>query len=343
MKRQVMIPILILAVLIAGGILYALFTGRNDRDVIRVSGNIEATEVQLSFKIPGRLQSRPVSEGDRVKKGQIVAELDRSDEEVSVEQARSNVNYARSVLRELEKGSRTQEVEAARAELKRAQAGLETAQAQLELARSDYERFSKLQDQGGISLRDLEEYRTRYAVAQSAYGEADARVRAARQQLSLVEEGPRKEKIEQAASQLESAEKALKKAELFLSYTTLRSPMDAVVLSTAAEAGEYLNPGTPVMTIADLERPWLRAYVSETDLGRIALNQEVEVTTDTYPGKVYQGRISFISSEAEFTPKSVQTEEERVNLVYRIKISLKNPNQELKPGMPADAVIRLSE
>ncbi len=343
MKRQVVIPVLIIAVLIAGGILYAVFRGGNDRDVIRVSGNIEATDVQLSFKIPGRLQSRPVSEGDRVQKGQIVAELDRSDEEVSVEQARSNVNYARAVLQELEKGSRTQEVEAARAELKRARAGQETAQAQLELARSDYERFSKLQEQGGISLRELEEYRTGYAVARSAYGEADARVRAARQQLSLVEEGPRKEKIEQAASQLENAEKALKKAELSLSYTTLRAPMDAVVLSTAVEAGEYLNPGTPVMTIADLEHPWLRAYVAETDLGRISLNQVVEVTTDTYPGKVYQGRISFISSEAEFTPKSVQTEEERVNLVYRIKIALQNPNQELKPGMPADAVIRLDK
>ncbi len=343
MKRQVVIPLLILAVLIAGGILYAVFRGGNDRDVIRVSGNIEATDVQLSFKIPGRLQSRQVGEGDRVEKGRLVAELDRSDEEVSVEQARSNVNYARSVLQELEKGSRTQEVEAARAELKRARAGLETAQARLELARSDLERFSRLEEQGGISFRDLEEYRTGYAVALSAYGEADARVRAARQQLSLVEEGPRKEKIEQAASQLESAEKALKKAELYLSYTTLHAPMDAVVLSTASEAGEYLNPGTPVMTIADLEHPWLRAYVGETDLGRISLNQEVEVTTDTYPGRVYRGRISFISSEAEFTPRSVQTEEERVNLVYRIKIALQNPNQELKPGMPADAVIRLDK
>ncbi|MGI6386253.1 MAG: efflux RND transporter periplasmic adaptor subunit [Desulfomonilia bacterium] len=343
MKKQVVIPVLVLAVLIAGGILYAVLHGGNDRDIIRVSGNIEATDVQLSFKIPGRLQSRPVSEGDRVEKGRIVAELDRSDEEVSVEQARANVNYARSVLQELEKGSRAQEVEAARAELKRARAGLDTAQAQLDLARSDYERFSKLQEQGGISLRDLEEYRTRYAVAQSAYGEADARVRAAHQQFSLVEEGPRKEKIEQAASQLENAEKALKKAELSLSYTALHAPMDAVVLSTVAEAGEYLNPGAPVMTIADLEHPWLRAYVAETDLGRISLNQEVEVTTDTYPGKVYQGHISFISSEAEFTPKSVQTEEERVNLVYRIKIALQNPNQELKPGMPADAVIKLVE
>ncbi len=343
MKRQVVVPVLILAVLIAGGILYAVFRGGNDRDVIRVSGNIEATDVQLSFKIPGRLRSRPVSEGDRVEKGQLVAELDRSDEEVAVEQARSGVNYARSVLQELKTGSRAQEVEAARAELKRARAGLGTAQAQLDFARSDFERFSRLQEQGGISLRELEEYSTRYAVAQSAYGEAEARVRAARQQLSLVEEGPRKEKIEQAASQLENAEKALKKAELALSYTTLHAPMDAVVLSTAAEAGEYLNPGTPVMTIADLEHPWLRAYVAETDLGRIPLNQEVEVTTDTYPGRVYRGRISFVSSEAEFTPKSVQTEEERVNLVYRIKIALENLNQELKPGMPADAVIRMDE
>lgn len=341
MKKRIAVLVLIVAALTAG-ILFLVLSGDDRRDILRVSGNIEATDVQLSFKLPGRLEKRLVSEGDAVTKGQLVAQLDNDDEILSVEQARAAVNYSRSILQELQSGSRSQEIEAARAEVNRALAGLQTAEAQLELARADFERFSKLHEQGVISLRELDEHRTRYSVAQSAHKEAAARARGAREQLSLVQEGPRKEKREQAQSQLQNAEQALKKAELNLSYTTLVSPMNAVVLQTSAEAGEYLNPGTPVMTIADLDRPWLRAYINETDLGRIALNQEVEVTTDTYPGKVYKGRISFISSEAEFTPKSVQTEEERVKLVYRIKIALENQDRELKPGMPADAVIRLN-
>jgi len=310
MKKRIAVLVLIVAALTAG-ILFLVLSGDDRRDILRVSGNIEATDVQLSFKIPGRLEKRLVSEGDAVTKGQLVAQLDNDDEILSVEQARAAVNYSRSILQELQRGSRSQEIEAARAEVNRALAGLQTAEAQLELARADFERFSKLHEQGVISLRELDEHRTRYSVAQSAHKEAAARARGAREQLSLVQEGPRKEKREQAQSQLQNAEQALKKAELNLSYTTLVSPMNAVVLKTSAEAGEYLNPGTPV-------------------------------TTDTYPGKVYKGRISFISSEAEFTPKSVQTEEERVKLVYRIKIALENQGRELKPGMPADAMIRLN-
>ena len=113
--------------------------------------------------------------------------------------------------------------------------------------------------------------------------------------------------------------------------------MSGIVIAKHAEPGEYLAPGTPVVTLGDLSKPWLRAYIDETDLGRVQLGGEAAVTTDSYPKKVYPGRISFISSEAEFTPKNVQTEKERVKLVYRVKIELANPDQELKPGMPADA------
>lgn len=268
-----------------------------------------------------------------------MCELESSDEVLAVERARSELDYAASVVEELERGSRTQEIQLARAELDRAQAGLEAQEAGLELARADYERFSRLYEQGGVSLRELEEYRARYDIAKGSHREAVSRVRAAREQLSLVEEGPREERMQQALSRLRNARAALEQAELRLSYTKLHSPVDGVVLSTAAETGEYLNPGTPVLTVAELDRPWLRAYINEPDLGRVRLNQEAEVSTDTYPGKVYRGRVSFIASEAEFTPKSVQTRQERVKLVYRIKIALENPDHELKPGMPADAVI----
>lgn len=341
MKKWILVLVLILVVLAAAVVLSVVLRDDSGQGEIPVSGNIEATDIQLGFKIAGRLSSRAVSEGDRVEKGQLLCELDAGDEALAVERARSEVDYAASVLKEFERGSRTQEIEAARAELERTRAGLETQKARLELAQANYERFSKLYENGGVSLREFEEYRASYDIAKSAHQEAASRVRAAREQLSLVEEGPREEKMQQAASRLRNARSALGQAELRLSYTKLHSPVDGVVLSTAAETGEYLNPGTPVLTIADLDRPWLRAYVNETDLGRVGLNQEAEVYTDTYPGKVYRGRVSFISSEAEFTPKSVQTRQERVKLVYRIKIALENPGHELKPGMPADAVILL--
>lgn len=135
------------------------------------------------------------------------------------------------------------------------------------------------------------------------------------------------------------AEANLALARTRLAYATLRTPVSGVVLSKGVEPGEHVVPGTPVVSIANLSTVWLRAYINETDLGRVKLGEKVRVKTDTYPDKSYEGTVSYISSQAEFTPKSVQTPKERVKLVYRIKVDLQNPNQELKPGMPADAEV----
>lgn len=138
---------------------------------------------------------------------------------------------------------------------------------------------------------------------------------------------------------IELAKEQLKMARLNRSYSILSAPISGVVLIRQAELGEVVAPGTPVVTIAGVDRLWMRGYINETDLGRVRWNQAATVRTDTYPDKEYHGRVSFISSQAEFTPKSVETYKERVTLVYRIKIDLENPNHELKPGMPAEAVI----
>ena len=127
-----------------------------------------------------------------------------------------------------------------------------------------------------------------------------------------------------------------------MSYTIIYSPIDGVVLTRSAEPGEFINPSQPVVTLADVRHPWLRAFVTEKALGKIKLGDTAGVTTDSFPGKTFQGRLGYISSQAEFTPKSVQTFEERVKLMFRIKIQLPNPKEELKPGMPADAVIDIS-
>lgn len=206
-----------------------------------------------------------------------------------------------------------------------------------------------------------------YDRARSAYNVAAQRAREAAERLDLLREGARQEQIDQARAardQLKAQYELIKigprpgtdrpgrgasnrpkprlrLAETRLGYATLVSPLEGVVLSKNIEPGEYVSPGTPVITVGDLVNVWLRAYVNETDLGRVKVGQKATVTTDTYPGKRYEGRVSFISDKAEFTPKSVQTQTERVKLVYRIKIDIQNPEMELKPGMPADATIEL--
>ena len=164
-------------------------------------------------------------------------------------------------------------------------------------------------------------------------------MRQAEQQYTLVKKGPRSEDIAQGLARYEQSQQGQALAQTQLGYTTLTAPFSGVVLSVNVEPKEYVAPGTAVATLGNLAEVWLRAYVEETDLGRVKVGQKAMLTTDTFPGRKYEGRVSFLASEAEFTPKSVQTKKERVKLVYRIKIDVPNPSMELKPGMPADAEI----
>ena len=362
---------------------YQFIRGKWNRasDVIRVSGNIEVTEAQASFRIAGCVQERLVSEGETVKGGQIIARLDNTElaQEVSlrtaeveaaqaalaellagcrveeIAQAEASFERAQSRLNELLAGSRSQEIAAADAEVRR-------AKAETERLRLEEERAKKLYNGGFISDQEHDLARTNYEVARARQKETEenlklvkegprkeeieqarAASREAKERLILVRKGPRSETIDQARARLKQAVKSLSLAETRLGYATLVSPLSGVVLSKNVEPGEYVAPGTPVVTVGDLENVWLRAYINETDLGRVKVGQGARVTTDSYPGKIYEGKISFIASEAEFTPKNVQTEKERVKLVYRVKVDIRNPNMELKPGMPADGEIMAGE
>ena len=340
MKKRLRI-ILPLLVLIAGITGYVSLHDRDNGSMLSVSGNIEVDEAQMSFKIPGRLEKRLVDEGDTVRAGQLIATLDTADQKIATARAEAALNQAQAYLAELEAGSRSQEIEGARAERDRALAAEKTTAAQLSQAKDDFDRYAALFREGGISKKDYDLYNTRYIAAENSRTEARSRIKAAGEQLSLLQAGPRKETIDQARAQVQVATETLSQARQQEKYTDLYAPMDGIVLSKAAEPGEFLNPASPVVTIGDTAHPWLRAYIQEKDLGRIKLNGKADVTTDAYPNTTYPGRIVFISSQAEFTPKAVQTFEERVKLMYRIKIRLENPRGELKPGMPADAAINL--
>lgn len=385
-RIRVVGPLVVLAS-VAGGLGWLGWSGKPD-NALRASGTIEATEVAVSFKIPGRVIERPVDEGDRLESGALVGRLESRELEAEVERlhaslqatetrlpqldteitlqeelARARIAEARSTLAareewlaELRAGSRRQELQRAHAEVREAKAVMENAQA-------DVRRLDYLYREGGIAEQARDAARTAFQVAVERH-------QSALERLDLTAEGPRREEIRRAEAEvgqaraglllaqtgeLEATRKrqelatlqasiardraALAAAEAQLGYTILRSPQSGIVLRKHVEPGEMIAAGTPAITLADLKNIWLKIYVPEPQLGRVKLGQGAEVRTDSYPRKAYRGEVSFISSEAEFTPKNIQTHEERVKLVFAVKIRLENPNQELKPGMPADARI----
>jgi len=328
MKRLIPILIVLAAVIGAGVYLYPRFAKKaQPENQLTLSGNIEAHESLVSFKVQGRLVDLPVDEGQSVEQGALLARLDDADYQQKVRIDEAAVHVRESNLALTLAGVREQEVKAL-------QQTMLDAQADLHEKKIDEERAQRLFSKDEVSAQDRD-------LADTAVKRAEATFQAAQQRYNQAVEGSRKEDIVIARANLTEAHANLGLSRVNLDYTILRAPSAGVITVRQAELGEVVVPGTPVVTLADLDHIWLRAYIAETDLGRIRWGQQTAVTTDTYPGKQYHGHISFISSTAEFTPKSVQTNKERVTLVYRIKIDMDNPNHELKPGMPADAHVDL--
>lgn len=329
MKRLIPIIILLAAAIAAGVYFYPRLTKKPaPANQLTLSGNIEAHESLVSFKVQGRIVDLPVEEGQQVEQGVLLARLEDADYKQKVKIDEASVAVRGSDLALTLAGTREQEVKASH------QAVLD-AQADLAQKKGDNERAQQLFSKDEISAQDRD-------LAATALKRSAANSAAAQQRYNEAVEGSRKEDIAIARANLAQANATLGLSRIDETYTTLHAPSTGVITVRQAEVGEVVSPGSPVVTLADLDHIWLRAYVAETDLGRVHWGQDATVTTDTYAGKQYHGHISFISSTAEFTPKSVQTYKERVTLVYRIKIDIDNPNHELKPGMPADARIDLA-
>jgi len=390
MKKRIFIILALVAVAVAGVYTYR-GANKSPENRIVVSGNIELTEVNIAFKTAGRLTERTVDEGDTVKKGQVIARLDRDqliaqrDREVAgLQSAESQLAQAKTSL-QWEKDTLAADIEqragdlasneARLAELKNgarpqekldAQAAVDSAQSEVERSRKDWDRAQVLHRDDDISTAQFDQYRNRWETAVAA-------LNSAKERQNLVLAGPRAEVINAQQAMVERMRGALKMAQANalemkrreqelntrtaeiarsrasvalidsqLADTIATSPVDGVVLVKSADPGEILSAGTTVVTIGDIEHPWLRGYIDETDLGKVKLGSLVHVTTDSYKNKSYTGHVSFIASEAEFTPKQIQTQTERVKLVYRIKIDLDNSSHELKSNMPADGEIVLN-
>jgi len=445
MKRRMrfLIPLLVLAVL---ALVLWVHYGRQEHlaeGTIAGNGIVEATEVDVSAKVAGKVESLTVKEGDEVQEGQLIATLDSGELEGQVEQTRGNLKAVEAALAELLAGTRSEDIRRAQAQYEAAQRTLQQAQARLDLVRAgprkeqieqlralneqaqarlalvregprkeqveqvraaltqaqvtladaetELRRLERMYEDGAVAGQQVDQARTRRDVAQAqltvaqqrleealagarpqelkeaeaqveataqklaealagarpqeireaeaAAAQAKSQVEAARATLDLALAGARKETIASGRARVEQARGTLATAEASLNQTKVFAPADGRITLRNVEPGELITPGLPIVRVADLKRVWLKVYVPEPQVGLLKLGQKAEVTTDSYPDRRYAGRVIEIAEEPEFTPKNVQTKGERVKLVFGVKIEVENPNQELKPGMPGDAVI----
>lgn len=316
------LPIAVVGVVLAGVWLALRWRGSAEPGLL-VSGTVEATEGHLGFQASGRVESVRVREGDAVQAGQELATLDRLEMQARRAQAAAQVAAARAGLAELRAGFRSEEVAQARA-------AADGARARLDDASRDLDRTRQLYEGGAVGREAFEKAEMAERVARNQHAQAA-------EQLRLMEAGPRRERIEAQRAQLQAAEAALQVIDATLAHMVISAPIDGVVTVRHREPGEIVPPGATVLTVMDPADRWVRIYVPEDRIGAVALGQAASIRSDTYPDRRYDGEVSFISSEAEFTPKNVQTPEERVKLVYAVKVRITGDAAlALKPGMPAD-------
>lgn len=294
---------------------------------LELMGNIDVRQVNLAFKVEGRIETLAVDEGDSVKAHDVLATLDKRyfNDELRILRARRD-NQAVNVAK-LENGSRPEEIAQARAQT-------EDREAALTKAKEDYQRGESLVSKGGVSRQEFDRY-------QSALNSAEAQLKAAKESQRLVEIGPRKEDIDMAKAVLAEQDAMIVQSERRLADADLVAPNDGIILTRARERGAILQPGETVLALTLTSPVWVRAYVDERDLGLIRPDMPAQVITDSTPDHPYTGKIGFISPTAEFTPKSVETRERRTDLVYRLRVVVDNPDGGLRQGMPVTVRVEL--
>jgi HlyD family secretion protein len=297
-----------------------------DPNRLAASGHVEATDVRISTKVGGRLESFPIQEGDTVAAGQLLARIETVDLELAVAQGRAERGAAEAELNLRVAGP-------SREEIAQAQAGVKRAEADLAGAQKDLERMQGLLDRGSGTTKSRDDARTRRDVAA-------ATLEGQREGLRRLKVGSRREEIEAARARVAAADAGIAQLEQRLKDATVTSPLAGVVTEKLAQPGEILQAGSPLCVVTDLAHAWVTVFVPGPDLARLRLGQPATVVTDD--GQTRQGRIKYIASQAEFTPKNVQTRDERVKLVYEIKIALDNGDGLFKPGMHAEARLDLA-
>lgn len=330
MKKPVLA--VVAAVVVLGGLSLWWWSGRDKQDegVLQLQGNVDIRQVSLAFDGSGRVQEVRVEEGDRVKAGEVLATLDTRTLQLQADQAKAQIETQRQTVARLRNGARPQEVIQARSHLAAAQA--DAARAAQDLQR--LQGVATATEGRGVSALEMDR-------ARSAAKVAAATAELQQQGLMLVEQGPRKEDIAAAEAQLQAADAQLALLQHQITLGQLKAPVAAVVRSRLVEVGDMVSPQRAAFALALSQPKWVRVYASETELGRIRTGQVARVSSDSHPDKPIAGKIGFISSVAEFTPKSVQTEELRTSLVYEVRVLVDDPNDQLRLGQPVS--VRLQQ
>jgi membrane fusion protein YbhG len=307
-------------------------------DRVRVSGQAEATEVQVSSPVAGRVLELRVAEGDRVARGDLIARLDTADAELALARARADRDQADAQLRLLQAGARPEEIRQAEAQVASAQAEASAAAADLSAAEADVQRFEQLLASDSGSRKQRDDAVARRNVARDRLQAARERTRAAREVLLRLQAGARREEVDAARARLQAAAVQVATWEKAITDATVIAPVDGIVTQKIADAGELVQPRAPIVVITDLDHAWANVYVDEPVVPRLKVGQNATIFTDA-GGPGIPGTISYISAQAEFTPRNVQTAADRSKLVYRVKIAADNRGGVLKAGMPVEAEI----
>lgn len=323
MNRKRIAPIVLGLAAVTAIVYYVFLRDRGNVGSLAASGTVEATEAALGFQVPGRIATVLPREGDRVKTGDTLATLDRTELDARRSWAVASLDAARALMREMQAGARSEE-------LAQARTGAAAAEQRYTDALRDSERVQRLLQGGAASQEQSDKAKLALEMATSTRDQAA-------EQLKLVQAGPRTERLAAQRAMVEQAEAQLAQANAALTNAVIVAPFDGVVTIRDREPGETVGAGAPVLTMTNLGDRWVRIYIREDAIGAVHIGQHATIRSDTYEDKEYAGDVSFISSAAEFTPRNVQTTEERVKLVYAVKIRVSGDEKnELKPGMPAD-------
>lgn len=338
MKRLILLPVL----------LAVACDKEAPSDRLRVSGHVEATETRLAAEAGGRVLTLAVKEGDRIEQGQTILTLDTRDTELAINRAKAEQAAAEAQLRLVQAGSRVEDIRQAQAQVETARAEVSAAKVELDAAAQDLARFEQLLQTNSGSRKQRDDAAARRDVARDRVASAEARVKNAEELVAKLRAGARKEEIDAARARVGTVTAQIASLEKGLNDATLKSPVAGVVTEKLVEIGEVIPPRAPAVVVVDLDHAWADVFVPEPTIPQLKIGQPATVFTDAPRQESGQagtngigGTIAFISPKAEFTPRNVQTAEERSKLVYRVRINVDNKNGVLKQGMPIEAEIPL--
>ena len=312
---------------------------KTPQDRVRVSGHVEADDVQIAPEVAGRMLELRVAEGDRVNKGDLIARLDTRDTELTLARAHADRDQADAQLRLLLAGSRSEDIRQAEAQATASRADVQAAAADLSNAQADLERYEALLRANAGSRKARDDAQMRRDVADQKVRGAKERARASEESAARVKAGSRPQEIQAARARLAAMDAQIATSEKALADATIVAPVGGVVTEKLVNVGELVAARTPLVVITDQDHAWGEVFVDEPIVPRVKLGQPATVFTDA--GQSIPGKLTYISPRAEFTPRNVQTADERSRLVYRVKVGVDNANGVLKPGMPVEAEIQL--